>query len=297
MTSRGDEVQESMYSVVSEAWVTLNSGLFRQNVVVLTFKVADNLLKPRQISRREKRYRRTRHVRKLIIDIVAKPRGIDNGKSNTYAILLEFYRFWFNREGYEKASRIYLPTLTGLIRIPSSICAPSGLSETLWANTSDSQRVLTKVVRPVPEAPRNEHWGQWRDAKGMGAHIETYRRPSRWIGHLSWPCSLCVFLQTTFLGLRELKLLNRFKFEENLLSTSWNLKVRGGVTSFMPVTWHSDLKYFKLTAANHHSAIWSWRVSVHLWFWKDLNAFLVALGLLLLSQTRVQQILRLPRTQ
>jgi hypothetical protein len=120
-----------MHSVVSEAWITLDSRLFRQNVIVLTFKVADNLLKPKQKSQRENGYQKRRHVRKLIIDIVAKPRGIDNGKSNTYAILLEFYKFWFNREGYEKAFRIYLPTLTGLIRIPSSICAPSGLSETL----------------------------------------------------------------------------------------------------------------------------------------------------------------------
>ena len=31
--------------------------------------------------------------------------------------------------------------------------AVSGLSATLWARTSDSQRVLTNVVRPVPEAP------------------------------------------------------------------------------------------------------------------------------------------------
>lgn len=37
-----------MYPVVSEAWITLDSGLFRQNVIVLTFEVADNLLKPGQ---------------------------------------------------------------------------------------------------------------------------------------------------------------------------------------------------------------------------------------------------------
>lgn len=46
-----------------------------------------------------------------------------------------------------------LPTLTGLIFIPSSMCAVSGLSHILWDRTSDSQRVLTKVVRPVPDAP------------------------------------------------------------------------------------------------------------------------------------------------
>jgi hypothetical protein len=39
--------------------------------------------------------------------------------------------------------------------MPSSTCAVSGLSETLWDRTSDSQRVFTKVVRPVPEAPKS----------------------------------------------------------------------------------------------------------------------------------------------
>jgi len=39
--------------------------------------------------------------------------------------------------------------------MPSSTCAVSGLSEILWDRTSDSQRVFTKVVRPVPEAPKS----------------------------------------------------------------------------------------------------------------------------------------------
>ena len=228
-----------MYSVVSEAWITLNSGLFRQNVIVLTFKVADNLLKPGQISRREIGNRKRRHVRKLIIDVVAKPRGVDNGKSNTYAILLEFYRFWFNREVYEKASWIYLPTLTGLIRIPSSICAPSGLSATLWANTSDSQRVLTKVVRPVPEAPRDQHWGQWREAKGMrNAYINIPTTIT-----VNWTPFLTLFPlrlpANDIFGVKgQLWNWTSLKLKENLLST--NLKVRGGVTSFSVrnnVTW------------------------------------------------------------
>lgn len=50
-----------------------------------------------------------------------------------------------------------LPTFTGLILIPSSTCAVPGLSEILWARTSDSHSVLTKVVRPVPEAPVEMH--------------------------------------------------------------------------------------------------------------------------------------------
>lgn len=48
----------------------------------------------------------------------------------------------------------HVPTLTGLILIPSSVCAVSGLSQTLCCKTSDSQRVFTNVVRPVPEAPK-----------------------------------------------------------------------------------------------------------------------------------------------
>jgi hypothetical protein len=37
--------------------------------------------------------------------------------------------------------------------IPSSLCASSGLSHTFFGNTLESQSVLTKVVRPVPDAP------------------------------------------------------------------------------------------------------------------------------------------------
>ena len=48
---------------------------------------------------------------------------------------------------------LYIPTLTGLIRMPSSTWAVSALSAILWDKTSDSQRVFTKVVRPVPDAP------------------------------------------------------------------------------------------------------------------------------------------------
>jgi hypothetical protein len=41
-----------------------------------------------------------------------------------------------------------------LILTFSSAWALSGLSSILWFNTSDSQRVFTKVVRPFPEAPK-----------------------------------------------------------------------------------------------------------------------------------------------
>ena len=39
-----DEVEQSVNSVVTEARVTLDTRLFGQNVVVLTFKVSNDLL-------------------------------------------------------------------------------------------------------------------------------------------------------------------------------------------------------------------------------------------------------------
>ena len=46
MTSGRDEVEEGMHPVVPETRVTLNTRLFREDVVVLAFKVANNLLEP-----------------------------------------------------------------------------------------------------------------------------------------------------------------------------------------------------------------------------------------------------------
>lgn len=44
VTSWRDEVQQGVYTVVSEARVTLNTGFLRKDVIILAFKVADNLL-------------------------------------------------------------------------------------------------------------------------------------------------------------------------------------------------------------------------------------------------------------
>ena len=46
MTSGRDEVEEGMHPVVPETRVTLDTRLFREDVVVLAFKVANNLLEP-----------------------------------------------------------------------------------------------------------------------------------------------------------------------------------------------------------------------------------------------------------
>lgn len=43
VSSGGNEVQQDVHTVVSEAGVTLNSGFFRKNVIVLALEVTNNL--------------------------------------------------------------------------------------------------------------------------------------------------------------------------------------------------------------------------------------------------------------
>lgn len=45
MSSWRDEVEECMNTVVPETWVTLDAGLFGQDIVILTLEVAYNFLK------------------------------------------------------------------------------------------------------------------------------------------------------------------------------------------------------------------------------------------------------------
>lgn len=93
-----------------------------------------------------------RNVRMLVVNVVAKSRGIDYSKGNTNAVLFKFCKYMRSTKRYQHELMDW-PTLAGLILIPSSTCADSGLSQILWERTSASQSVFTKVVRPVPEAP------------------------------------------------------------------------------------------------------------------------------------------------
>ena len=50
MTSRGDEVKQSVNTVVSKPWITLNPGFFGEDVIVLSLKIPNNLRKAASIS-------------------------------------------------------------------------------------------------------------------------------------------------------------------------------------------------------------------------------------------------------
>ena len=72
MTGRCDEVEERMNTVVSKPRIPFDSGLFRKNVVVLSFQVAHDLAKSR-----------------LVVNLTTETGGVDNGQSNSSAFFVE----------------------------------------------------------------------------------------------------------------------------------------------------------------------------------------------------------------
>lgn len=73
VSSGGDKVEEGVNTVVTEAGVTLDTRLLCEDVIVLAFKVANDLLE-----------------RELVVDVVTESRGIDNGERDANAIFLQF---------------------------------------------------------------------------------------------------------------------------------------------------------------------------------------------------------------
>ncbi len=88
MASRGDEVEQRVDAVVPEAWVTLDARLLGQNIVVLALEVADNLGEAETISM----CRTSGAVRRgprLVVNLVAESRRVDNGQRYAGALLVE----------------------------------------------------------------------------------------------------------------------------------------------------------------------------------------------------------------
>jgi hypothetical protein len=81
MTSGRDEVKQSMDTIVSEARVTFDTGFFSQNVIVLSFKIADDLLKA-----------------EFIVNVVAKPRSVHNRQGYSTPNMNQQKRIMFNEE-------------------------------------------------------------------------------------------------------------------------------------------------------------------------------------------------------
>ena len=63
MAGRGDEVEKGVDTVVSEARVTLDTRLFRQDIIVLALEVSDNFGEAG-----------------LVVYLIAEAGGVDNGE-------------------------------------------------------------------------------------------------------------------------------------------------------------------------------------------------------------------------
>jgi hypothetical protein len=72
MTGGGDKVKEGVDSVIPEAGVSFNPGLFGEDIVVLSFQVASHLGKT-----------------SFVINLVTKSRCINHRQRNTCSLLLE----------------------------------------------------------------------------------------------------------------------------------------------------------------------------------------------------------------
>lgn len=142
MARGGDKVEQRVDAVVAEAGVSLDAGLLREDVVVLTLEVAHNLCEAAPVSARTSSG--VPHVYSLSIwspkpGVSTTVREMRTPSSSSSAV---------RQRGLPR--RKYGPTLCGWILMPSSWCASSGLAAALCSSTSDSQSVFTNVVRPVP---------------------------------------------------------------------------------------------------------------------------------------------------
>lgn len=94
MACRRDEVEQSMHPVVAETRVTLDTRLLGQDVIVLAFEVAHDLLE----SVRNSIYISCVRVygaqhgasRELVVDVVTKAGRVHDGEGNADAVLLQF---------------------------------------------------------------------------------------------------------------------------------------------------------------------------------------------------------------
>ena len=82
-----------MNTVVAESGVTFDARFFSQNVIVLSFEVADNLTEAEwyninQWSLGSPNY--CNNLPSLIVNLISKTRGINNGQRNACSLFVQF---------------------------------------------------------------------------------------------------------------------------------------------------------------------------------------------------------------
>ena len=151
MTRRRDEVKQCMNTIVSESGITLNARFLCQDVIVLMFKVADDLREANRTLSTPSRIATdiTTDLASLSIwspkpgvsTIVSEMRVPSSSNSSSRMSLMDGYPCI-------RCVDSDSPTVIGLILTPSSKCAFVGSSSSLPCRTFLPHSVLTKVVRP-----------------------------------------------------------------------------------------------------------------------------------------------------
>ncbi len=121
MTSGGDKVQQSVNSVIPETRVTLNARLLSKDVVILAFEVTNDFLEAATRMRKETGlWVKSMYANSLsmlspkpgVSTIVRAIRTPSSSSSGSQPVRRQKKR--------KELKKKYVPTLTGLIRIPSS---------------------------------------------------------------------------------------------------------------------------------------------------------------------------------
>lgn len=196
MACRRDEVQKGVDAVVAEPRVTLDPALLAEDFVVLAFNVAHDLAEA-AVSPYCVRLMTSGRVRQILTHVKSLSIWSPNpGVSTTVKEMrMPSSSSSVDTRGVNQRKRFLVqalwtrdvPTVTGLMRIPVSMCACSGGTRCLCSRTGCSQSVLTKVVLPVPDWPARASSVRWEEVRaGVGGERgglrgeggeETDRRP------------------------------------------------------------------------------------------------------------------------
>lgn len=152
VTGGCDEVKQNVDTVVAESGVTLDTGLFCENVVVLALEVADDFAKAGyacQLKALILLQANNKHLDSLSIwspnpgvSTTVSEIRVPSSSSSSSADNCE------HQGSGDKVGVDIVPTVTGFIWTPPSMCALAGSSCSTPERTLLPQSVLTKVVRP-----------------------------------------------------------------------------------------------------------------------------------------------------
>jgi hypothetical protein len=121
MTGRCDKVEEGVNTVIAESRVTLDTRLLGQNIIVLALQVARDFPKTIffSLGYGSSSTAQGGNAPSLVINLVTKAGSVDDGQGDACSLLVKLYSN-VSMDASSKAPTKHVPTVTGLIRTPSS---------------------------------------------------------------------------------------------------------------------------------------------------------------------------------